>query len=237
MSNVGGHFLQNAKNLTGWPVGILFVIGIISLFKVPPTRNQLAYYAFNGFFFSVLLVVFYRTRFFLYLLPFFLTVAFQSLTIFLNRLTLAGKRIPIVPTVVVVLFLLSLFNAYGYNRNRISAGPKEIHRVAEWFKGTLPEEDRGRRIMARKPHIAYYLNLDFSSIPMVKSHRGLITILYKRNIDYLYFSGVEAAYRPALKYLLYPGEETPFLKPLFTLSDPPAVLYQVMHPSSQKNEQ
>ena len=237
MTNVGGHFLENVKNLTGWPLGILFIIGLISLFKTPPTRSQIAYYALNGFCFSVLLVVFYRTRFSLYLLPFFLTVAFQSFTFFLNRLTLFGKRITIVPTVVVILFFLSLLNAYGYNQNIISAGPKEILRVAEWFKVTIPEEDRGKRIMARKPHIAHYLNLDFSSIPMVESHSKLLAILYRRNIDYLYFSGIEAAYRPALKYLLYPGEEIPFLKPLFTLSYPPAVLYQVMQPSRKSEIQ
>ncbi len=101
--------------------------------------------------------------------------------------------------------------------------------LQEWYNKNIPESERGNKIAARKPHVAFYLGMDFVLLPMVKTYDELIDELKKKNVDYLYFSGIEAAMRREFQTLLNPRSNHPGLKVVVYFNNPPAVLYRIIY--------
>ena len=81
--------------------------------------------------------------------------------------------------------------------------------------------------MARKPHIAYYLNLDMGGFPLVETYNDLIAEARKIGASYLFYSYFEANVRPQFRFLFDVKNPPPELEPIMTLATPPAVLYRI----------
>ena len=71
--------------------------------------------------------------------------------------------------------------------------------------------------------------MDFVLLPMADSYDELIEKLRQKNVDYLYFSSIEAAMRREFQSLLNPKSSHPGLKVVVYLNNPPAVLYRVIN--------
>ncbi len=228
--NLFDHLLSDLGKLLGWHVGAFSLFGIVLFIKEKPNARALAYFIVGVCFFGVLLLVFYGERFSLYLLPIYVVLASKALTWprlseyrFWNRLHIGGL-------VALILVGWSALNSYQFNSPNIDSGPREVVSIAQWFERNVPHAEHGQIIIARKPHIAYYLDMKMQLFPYVNSYEDLLTEMRKVKASYLYFGLMEAGMRPQFQYLLDPRNAPPELRPLTFTAYPPAVLYKVELP-------
>lgn len=231
IGNIGGHFIFDMERLMGWYIGVFVILGLIILIVSKPYKNwksiQTGYYLSNIFFFGLLLLVFYSERFSIFLIPFYTVIA---LGLFFNEKLILYKKIPaeLGYVITVILLILTLSNSVTFNSSRIDSGPVELLTLRDWYQTHVPESEKGKKIAARKPHVAYYLNMDFYLLPLVNTYPALIDSFKKHDVDYLYFSPIEAGMRREFQSLLNPKSPHPGLKTVVYFNNPPAVLYKVL---------
>lgn len=225
--NVFDHLARDGTQLLGWPIGLLSGIGLILFFRESRTRRQLAFLLYGTCYFLVLLVVFYGERFSMFLLPLYASFAMKTLTWPKLSSYRFWNRLQIGALVAFALVAWSGWRAYEFNAQNIDSGPKEILAFARWCDSNLPPSERGKNIIARKPHVAYYLDMKMAGFPYVESYDDLKREMKSLDASYLYFSLMEAGMRPQFQYLLDPRRAPPELKPLTYTVSPPAVLYKV----------
>jgi len=245
LGNIYANFVGDMGKLLGWYIGVLVIIGIVFYIvsdgfvirKSRDDKKKLSYYLMDIFFFILLSAIFYSERFSLFLLPFYFVIVSYE---FFERSFKVLKRyfeqhqiikIPVLKSamnlVIILLLSLSAYNTIQYNSVLINSGPREILRLRDWYLKNIPESERGNKIAARKPQVAYYLDMKFNVIPMADNLVQLLDYLKKNNDDYLFFSWFEAGTRPKLGYLLDSGPEIPGLERMVSFKEPPAVLYRV----------
>ncbi|MBI3110981.1 MAG: glycosyltransferase family 39 protein [Ignavibacteriales bacterium] len=225
--NVVEHASSDLGKLLGWHTGIFSLGGIILFMKERPSARVLSYFLFAFVFFGVLLLVFYGERFSLYLLPAYIALALRTLT--WQRLAeyRFWKTLQIGGLVGFVLLLWSGLNSWEFNRLNIDSGPQEVAVIGKWFDENIGRGESGKVIIARKPHIAYYLDMQMQLFPYVETYEELVAEMKKTNASYLYFSVMEAGMRPQFRNLLDPRNAPPELRPLTYITYPPTVLYKV----------
>jgi tetratricopeptide (TPR) repeat protein len=74
--------------------------------------------------------------------------------------------------------------------------------------------ERGARIFARKPHVAYFAGMDYVPMPDAQTFRGLLDGARAAHVDYLFFSGIEARLRVQFLVLADSGTALPGLRQL-----------------------
>jgi len=230
------HAVGDLGELMGWHVGALAVLGVLLSLSFRRRKRLAAYALFNILAFAVLVMVAYNPRFSLFLVPFYSLLAMRALALVKERV---GGRVRIAAWmaagVAVALLGFTAAQCVAFNKDEIRKGPKHVLKTAAWFKEKVPVKYRKGVVVARKPHIAYYLGLDFKWIPDVKSYDDLIASLRAMRAEYLYFSMIEAHWRPQLRFLLDPESEHPGLAPLMYVGKPPvSVLYKVVYDSPPK---
>lgn len=231
IGNLGGHFISDMERLMGWYVGAFVILGMIILILSKPYKNwksiQTGYYLSNIFFFGLLLLVFYSERFSIFLIPFYTVIA---LDVFFNEKLFLYKKLPaeLGYIVTVVLIIVTFSNSVSFNSSRIDSGPAELLTLRDWYQTHLPDSEKGKKIAARKPHVAYYLNMDFYLLPLANTYPALIDSFRKHDVDYLYFSPIEAGMRREFQSLLNPKSPHPGLKTVVYFNNPPSVLYKVL---------
>jgi hypothetical protein len=109
----------------------------------------------------------------------------------------------------------------------IDSGPQEILLVRDAFFQDPAHRVEGKSIVARKPQIAYYLNMKFVPFPYVNTLEELTAQCRSAGANYFFFSGIEAGMRPQFQYLLDPRNAPPGFIPIVELPYPPAVLYEL----------
>jgi len=237
-ANIWDHAVGDMGILLGWQVGIFTLAGIGVAFKDRISRVTAGFLVYSLVFFSVLLLVFYSERFSLFLLMGYTLLAligfswskFQTLR-FGRNLTLAG-------ILAGAIIVWTFSRSYEFNRANIDSGPKEILIIAEWFKRTVGDNPEAI-VLTRKPHAAYYLNMQMGGFPYVDTYEELLQEARKANARYLYFGIMEAAMRPQFQSLLDPRRAPTDLKPLVYTNVPPAVLYEIVTKDStlRRNEE
>jgi len=231
INNVGNHFVKDMEMLMGWHIGVFVIFGLILLIISNPLKywrsRETGFYLLSIFFFGLLLLIFYSERFSVFLIPFYSVLAVQPF--FLNKYKIQ-KFAPFKFSYVLMIGLIAFTFAksYSFNSSRIDSGPKELLVLEEWYDKNIPESERGRKIASRKAHVAYYLDMEFSLIPMADTYEELISKLKENNVDHLYFSTMEAAMRRQFQFLLDPRQSHPGLEVVVYFGNPPAVLYKVL---------
>lgn len=231
VKNIGNHFVNDMDRLLGWHIGVFVILGLILLLISNPFKfwksRETGYYISNLFFFGLLLLVFYSERFSLFLIPFYLVIAVQPF--FIEKFK-SKKFVPVKFAYILMIGLMafSFAKTYSFNSSRIDSGPKEMLVLRDWYNKNVPAELKGRRIAARKAHVAYYLDMEFKLLPMANTYEELITKLRDMDVDYLYFSTIEAAMRRQFQNLLNPKLKHPGLETVVYFENPPAVLYRVL---------
>lgn len=230
-NNVADHFIQDMEKLLGWQLGVFVILGLIILLISNPLKSwkekQTAYYIVNLFFFGLLLVVFYSERFSLFLIPFYLVLAIQ--TLFIEKFKPA-KFLPqkLKYALLSGLIIFTFVKAYSFNSENINSGPTELLVLRDWYQENIPTKEKGKIVAARKAHVAYYLDMDFQLMPMADSYQEFINKLRKENVDYLYFGIAEAGLRRELQYLIDPKSNHPGLEVVVYFKNPPSVLYRII---------
>jgi hypothetical protein len=107
--------------------------------------------------------------------------------------------------------------------------PVEILSLAESVKRNFVEEIKDKTIMARKPHMAFYLDMDFEVIPFVSNSDELIEKLMNSKSDYLYVSEWECRILSAelCKLFLNYQNPLPILEVVIYNADPLAIIYKI----------
>lgn len=230
LNNALTHGADDIGKLVGWPVGVCSVLGLVALFRQHSDKRENSFLLLAAGFYGVLLLVFYSERFSLYLLPAYLALAFKALTHErLARFKFSG-RLTVVRVVIAGLLVWSIVASYSYNSMNIDSGPEEILSIADVVRKSGEQVPPGSIVVTRKPHIAYYLNMQMMLFPLVRSYDELEREVRKAKASYLYFSYVEAQFRPEFKNLLDLGNAPPWLKPIAVSNFPPAVLYKIVNP-------
>jgi 4-amino-4-deoxy-L-arabinose transferase-like glycosyltransferase len=225
--NIFEHVVGDLGKLAGWQVGVFSVLGVPLFIKERPSARVLGYFIFALLFFAVLLLVFYGERFSLYLLPVYVVLALKALTWQGLARYRFWKRVQSGALIAAVLLVWTAVSSYEFNSANIGSGPREVVSIAQWFRNNYDDTAKGQIIIARKPHIAYYLDMKMELFPYVDTYPQLLDHIRKVHASYLYFSLMEAGMRPQFQYLLDPSKAPPELKPLTYSAYPPAVLYKV----------
>jgi 4-amino-4-deoxy-L-arabinose transferase-like glycosyltransferase len=223
-ANAVGHLWSDMTLLVVVPLGLCAAGGMLAFLRVRTSPRQTFFFVYAAAYYLVLLPVFYGERFSLFLAPVFLLLA---VSFFRWRVVPGGtgwKRLVLLGAI-----------AYGGIAmvQRVSAeigsGPTEILDVRDAYVRHYGHDTTGAKVAARKPHIAYYLNMEFVPFPYVDTLPRLLEELQKSSVTYLYYSPVEAGMRPQFQYLLDPRRAPPGLVPVLAVDRPPAVLYKVSH--------
>jgi hypothetical protein len=223
LSNIPAHFLNDMTDLLPWFFGV-FVSGgiIVALVQRNLTRVQVAYCLFAVLHFGVLLLTAYGARYSLNSIPVF--TVFMMLFFKWNAVPkLVHYALPIAIAIV-------LFQSAQFHRKNIDSGPQEMLTLREKFFEITGRDSKTHYkeiIITRKPHIAYYLNLDMGGFPMAETYDALIAEARKLGASYLFYSYFEANLRPQFRFLFDVKNPPPDLEPVMTLATPPAVLYRI----------
>jgi hypothetical protein len=223
LANIPAHFLGDMNDLMTWGLGIFIVLGIIaSAVRRDWTKLQLAYFIFAALHFSVLLLVFYGARFSMNLVAPYTLLALMFFT---------WQTIPRAATYALYAgMIVAFFVAIKYHRENIDSGPKELLVLREkFFQVTQRPETEwsADTVIARKPHVAYYLNLQMGGFPYVNTYDELIAACRKQHAKFLYYSYWEAQMRPQFQFLFNVQSPPPELEPVLIMEQPAAVLYRI----------
>lgn len=210
--NVVGHFLWDMRALVQWRLGIFVMLGIPLFFLTKPDRQKLIFFSFGAVYFLILTLVFYNARFSLYLLVFYLPLVVLPFTN--ERITGRLGRFSRAPLVILVLLICS----YAYTSTRVMLD--DIQYTPFFLKdlgealGKI-EPDKTSRLLARKPHTAYYAGLTPVMFPDdVSTVDELVERCRTHSIKYIMYSLIEAKYRPQLRELLDVSMVHPGLEPV-----------------------
>jgi len=232
VGNISDHFVSDMEKLLGWQLGVFVFLGLALLIISKPFKKwktqETGYYLVNLFFFALLLVVFYSERFSLFLIPFYLVLAIQPL--FFEKFKIA-KYLPQTLKYLLLtgLIVFTFVKSYSFNSENINSGPTELLALQEWYEENVSPDMKGKTVAARKPHVAYYLEMDFKLMPMADSYEEFIKKLKEADVDYLYFGIAEAGLRSEFQFLIDPKDNHPGLEVVVYFKDPPSVLYRVLN--------
>jgi Dolichyl-phosphate-mannose-protein mannosyltransferase len=225
--NLGEHFVNDMFWLIGIWWGVFAIGGLYAVARQRLNGQQLAIFVFSGIYFLSLVPFFYSDRFSLPLIPFYILVAILFL-LWITRRIIYHRWIYVGLLIFLGLIGTSLYRTVKYNVAQISSGPNEVLEIANKY-GTLHKGSEGDKqvILARKPQIAYYLNMAFHPIPLVSSTNELLEYCIIHNIDYVFASTVEANLRPELSSLLDLEHPPGGLYPVVRTVSGDAILYRV----------
>jgi len=194
--NVTLHFFRDMRELVGLGVGMFAILGMLALTVIRPVKRNLLYLAFGLFYFLILALVFYNPRFSLFLLAVYLPFTVWPFTLrvrpayfrWVSRFMLA----------VCVFMICFSVPASVVQVNREIRNPPEFLRDLGLALGSV-EPDKTQKIIARKPHTAYYAGLQplmFPNEPQTIAE--LVAYCRSHGIRYILYGVIEARMRPQL---------------------------------------
>ena len=218
------HLLDAYRLLPVW-IGALALPGILLGWRGRPGWPGMALHA--ALCYLTLAPVFYLTRFGLYLIPFYLSgvvalILYQRIPWSRGAGAGSAPAQPGRPVLLAALLAACAIPAGAGIREALDTAPNEA-RAAGLVLRSIGSP--GDRVMARKPHVAYFAGMTYVPLPDLKvaTVPALIDSARSRGARYLFFSTAEQATRPQLGVLGGPGVSLPGLK---------QIAFRVMSPRS-----
>lgn len=213
--NLAVRWLEDAQRLMPLWIGLLALPGMLVAWWRRPGWPTLALHAGGAY--LVLAFVFYTPRFFLYLLPFYLSGAFGLLLASRAAGSAAApdSRPPWLRRVAPVLAAAMIAGSgvvAVVEARRLLADPPDETRVAGELLRALGRPDQA--VLARKPHVAYFAGMRYLALPYRESLATFLADARRAEADYLFVSGIETGLHPQLSMLADPGVALPGLTPL-----------------------
>jgi tetratricopeptide (TPR) repeat protein len=214
-SNAALRWYDDIWHLVPVWIGVPAVAGMLLMW--PRRPGALAVAAHFVFAYLVLTTVFYNTRFFLYLLPFYLMGASALLFVAPVPSPAGTSRwFPVIPPALRSAAALAMLVGSGFALRsevlaRFDAEPTEVLAAARTLRRISPQ---GGRVMARKPHVAYFAGMDLVMMPQADTFLQLFAAARETRADFLFYSGLEARMREAFWLLDAPGFSLPGLEPI-----------------------
>lgn len=224
-SNAFEHLSRDLSSLIGWHISIFSLFGLLLLFTKPPDKRQWTYYLANLLFFGVLILVFYSERFSLFLIPFYTVFGVNAIFTENKYLKKAITGSAVLTYGIALLLIIWTFTkSYQYNSENINSGDKNLLKLRDEFRKTEKVEGQGKKIMARKAHIAYYLGLEMTWVDMVPDYYQQVAKIWKAGVDYVSYGIWEMG--RGLNFLNDPSKLPPDFKLLAYVSSVNKVVMQ-----------
>jgi hypothetical protein len=168
--------------------------------------------------------VIHSDRYSLALAAFYLTFAAAALASPRLGVTVRGLGVPLKWVVALWPVVLMVSANVEYHRRLLGQLPVELISIGRALRETAPP---GSRIMARKPHIAYYSGMSAAPFPNVSALPDLADSCRRYGAGYLFVSWPEVQTRPAFYYLLDTAAVLPGLEVVRATARHPAVAYRL----------
>jgi hypothetical protein len=144
---------------------------------------------------------------------------------------LKQPALAIIPVLLVaLLFTASVAEARFLTKEFLDSHPSEVIAARDYLQSVGECNQAARkRIVARKPHVAYLCRGEWVFFPQVQTPEELRTWLAQNSpnpVDYLLVSQREIKERRGLKQLGEPSKAPAWLQPVWSQSKPVAVLYR-----------
>ncbi|MDQ3194372.1 MAG: glycosyltransferase family 39 protein [Bacteroidota bacterium] len=232
-NNFTTYFVKDIFRFFPKYLGIFAAVGLlVFILTYRSTGLRGKYYVLAGliFYFQILLI-FYSERFTLPLLPLycFLIVRLFSAD-FLQRFNVRILKFKAFGIIVLLLLILNFCNSYIIAREEINKGPVEILTIREWMNKNFTEDTSKKSIMARKPHIGYYLDMNFIAMPYAANYEEFIKNVNNSKADFVFVSENEGSIisNDELKKNLFDLESPPEEFEIITSTkNPLTILYKV----------
>lgn len=132
---------------------------------------------------------------------------------------------------VALLFTATVAEARFLTKEFLDSHPSEVLAARDYLQSVGEcNQAAHKRIVARKPHVAYLCRGEWIFFPQVQTPDELRTWLAQNPVDYLLVSQREIKERRGLKQLGEPAKAPPWLQPVWSQSKPVAVLYRPVLP-------
>jgi hypothetical protein len=211
------------------PIGILAVGGLVIELRRGFSLKQAMVYLSGALMFLVLVPVFYEDRFSLFLVPVLVLPAVRFLQ-WIGGRVLRGWNWRLVAQILAIgLVTWCVVLDVNAVKSTVDGEPREILRTREAFVRLSGEDRRGSNVAARKPQIAYYLNLNFGDWPQASNVAEFIAGLQRNRTSFLFFRQIDIKLCPELSELLDPTQTHKGLRPLVVVDSPRCILYKVEH--------
>ena len=212
--------------LIGFP-GFLFVAPGIILLLTRANKRQLSYFTIPLFGFLIYCIVSFISRFYLYILGFF--VFFIIYFLFDTQLFKDGSRPQkkfsyITKVIFLFVVLFSIQRSLFLLKKNITNEPVHIKKIAQILEKHSSEDDI---VFARKPHLGYFSHRKIEIIPDVQDLDLLIKYAKEKGVKFVYYGIAETKYRPDLNILQHPKELPPAFQLLYASENPKAFLYKI----------
>jgi hypothetical protein len=194
IDNFTGFYVSNMSVLLPVFMGIAVSLGILIfiVFFRQNSFNEKCFFLISFVFYLFPLLAFYSERFMIPLLPFYFYMVFRAANYrFVKKIADTVIKKYAVALLAAAAFGLTFYDSYSFIRDDIDIGPNEILMISDNLKKHYKYDLTARTTMARKPHIAYYTNTKFVSIPYVKTYEDLIKAVKDARADFLYISYIE----------------------------------------------
>jgi hypothetical protein len=221
LENVYSHFVGDLTELNDPFVGVLSALGVILFPFSHPTRRKVGLVVVFASFFCGLLPVFGTARFSLFLLPIYSFFASYVVKMALGRFRAKKNVIIQINLLAVAIVLLTFAGSCEYNSTKIiNREAQDIQAHSDWFHQEFDDRYYNQKIAARKPHIAYLLNMRFYPFPMVDNYDSLIAVLRRDRVKFLYYGIYERGTRPQFSDDFDEDRNHPGLKTLCSWTKP-----------------
>lgn len=233
LKNLPSYFKKDITRLLPVYFGIFTAIGLIFFLIKFKSQTLLRKYFLLAsiLFYLQILLIFYAERFSIPLLPFycFLILWFFSIDL-IQRFNFKIAGIKFFGYFLFFLIIFNLYNSVKSVEKEINVGPTEILTIRDWVEKNNLKDVLGKLIIGRKPHIAYYLDMNFLVTPFVNNYDEYFKNVKDNNVDYIFISEKEAGYLEDenLKNKLLNYKNPPNELEIVTYTESPiAILYKV----------
>lgn len=227
------YFTKDVRSLVPKYIGIFVILGLILfIFKIKSHPKLIKYYSLASLLFYLqILLIFYSERFTLPLLPFyfFLIISLFSYG-FIQRFNFSLGRIKFFGIIIFLIMGFSFYTSFKVSKTEINSGPYEILKIKEWADDNYKDLLAGKSIMARKPHIAYFLDMNYTPTPFAEDYSSFLNNLKQSQSEFVFVSEQETAYLPSVelqKILLNYSSPPKDLEVITYTTNPTAILYKV----------
>jgi tetratricopeptide (TPR) repeat protein len=210
-ANVATRWLRDARDLLPLWLGVLAMPGLVlgrsrdrDVLRDARVHFLLCY--------LLLAPVFYAPRFALYLLPFYMIgAALLAVTAWPFGRPAPATWTRVRMALFAVLVSVSIVPAWMRVRTALGEAPREVREAGRVLR-TMGRP--GDRVVARKPHVAYFADMDFVAMPIAYDLTDLVRTAQRNHARFLFFSAIERSMRPQFAVLGDSAVTLPGLAPV-----------------------
>lgn len=225
--NVFDHLRRDAGALAGPAFALAAVAGLALGARDGALARLRPVWLAAGLVFLALVPAFYSERYSLALLPAWAALAALAFTS--PRFALAldaggGRRVWLAPLLAAVVLVPAAVDSRRVQERALAQLPHEAAQLARATRALLTPADR---VIARKPHFAFYAGVQPVAFPYADSLPQLAAAARAQGARWIYFSWPEAEMRPRFVWMLDTTAHVPGLLPRAVSANGLAVLYEI----------